>query len=107
MTTDTTPEAVERLAEWAAQHDMRATGDKVAATLRALAAERDAMRAELADANNTIVTFAAPHAVRYAKEFGLPKGHLHPVHYDILARAGARMDSFIRAALDALQEKKP
>jgi hypothetical protein len=27
-----------------------------------------------------------------------PENHLHPTHYDILARCGARMESFVRAA---------
>lgn len=33
---------------------------------------------------------------------GLPDGHLHPTHYDILARAGVRMDRFTRAEVPQL-----
>ena len=54
---------------------------------------------ELAEASQTIVAFAGPWAVAYAKERGLPEGHLHAVHFDILKKAGARMDSFTRAAI--------
>lgn len=57
------------------------------------------LAAELADANETIIAFSAPWAVTYARDYGLPDGHLHPTHYDILAKAGGRMDDFTRAAL--------
>jgi hypothetical protein len=104
MTTpDTTPEAVERLADaldsdyW----DRPFNKSPVAVMLRALAAENAALRAELADANHTIVAYVAIRAVHHAEDLGLPKGHLAPHHYDILQKAGARMDSFTRAALDA------
>jgi hypothetical protein len=60
-----------------------------------------ALRAELADANHTIVAYVAIRAVHHAEDLGLPKGHLAPHHYDILQKAGARMDSFTRAELDA------
>ena len=60
-----------------------------------------ALRAELVDANHTIVAYVAINAVEHAEGLGLPKGHLAPHHYDILQKAGARMDSFTRAALDA------
>jgi hypothetical protein len=73
----------------------------LADTLRALAAENAALRAELADANHTIAAYVAIQAVRDAEAWGLPKDHLLPHHYDILQKAGARMDSFTRAALDA------
>jgi len=102
MTADTSTGAVNTLAmelpeaQWRAPMIFRA-----ADTLRALAAERDAMRAELADANVTIVAFVSVHAVQAAKDLGLPDGHIAPHHYDILQKAGARMDSFTRAALDA------
>ena len=46
-----------------------------------------------------VVAFCAPWAVSYARDHGFPPGHLHPGHYDILRRAGARMDSFTRASL--------
>jgi hypothetical protein len=54
---------------------------------------------ENADLKQSVIAFCAPHAVRYAQDFGLPKDHLHPAHYDLLARCGARMNSFTRAAL--------
>jgi hypothetical protein len=67
----------------------------------ALRADNDRLRGELADANHTIVAYVAAQAVRHAEHCGLPNGHLVPHHYDILQKAGARMDSFTRAALDA------
>ncbi len=53
----------------------------------------------LREANETIVAFAGPWATQYARDFDLPPGHLHPTHYDILEKAGGRMDDFTRAAL--------
>ena len=46
-----------------------------------------------------VAAFCGPWAVTYAVEHGLPPGHLHPEHYDILARVGARMDDFKRAEM--------
>lgn len=69
--------------------------DKAADTITAL-------RAELAEARETIIAFAGPWATQYARDYGLPAGHLHPTHYDILAKAGARMDDFTRAALSSI-----
>jgi hypothetical protein len=43
-----------------------------------------------------VVAFCAPWAVEYADMHGMPKGHIHPAHYDVLAKAGARMDDFTR-----------
>lgn len=54
---------------------------------------------EIADLKQSVIAFCAPWAVTYARDFGLPKDHLHPVHYDILAKCGARMDAFTRASL--------
>ena len=102
MTTpDTTPEAVERHLDVSHNHEAGLIPVATRNMLRALAAERDALRAELADANHTIVAYVAIRAVHHAEDLGLPKGHLAPHHYDILQKAGARMDSFTRAALDA------
>lgn len=56
-----------------------------------------ALRKELDEAKGDIIAFAGPSAVSYALDHGMPDGHLHPVHYDILAKAGARMDDFTRA----------
>jgi hypothetical protein len=64
--------------------------------LRAQLAERDA---EIADLRTSVVAFGSAWAVDYAAKHGLPSGHLHPTHYDILRKAGARMDDFTRAAL--------
>lgn len=58
-----------------------------------------ALRKELDVANHTIIAFAGPCAAAYAREHGMPDGHLHPMHYDILAKADARMDDFTRADL--------
>lgn len=57
------------------------------------------LKAENADLKTSVVAFGAVHAVTYAKQWGLPDGHLHPHHYDILEKAGARMVDFTRAAL--------
>lgn len=74
-------------------------------------AERDAANAarlaaegEIADLKLSVIAFAAPHAVCWSAERGFPPGHLHPTHYDILAKAGARMDSFTRATLTPAPE---
>lgn len=58
-----------------------------------------ALREEIADLKMSVIAFGAPWAVSHAKNIGLADGELHPAHYDILARAGAQMDSFTRAAL--------
>lgn len=57
------------------------------------------LEAENARLRQDVIAFAGPWAANYAREHDLPKGHLHPDHYDILANAGARMDSWTRAAL--------
>lgn len=61
--------------------------------------EIERLRAEVADLKSNVVAFAGPWAAQYSRTFGLPKDHLHPAHYDLLERCGARMDSFKRAAL--------
>jgi hypothetical protein len=102
MTTpDTSTEYADRVCRAAPFADNVAGIPQMVDLIRALAAERDALRAELADANHTIVAYVAIQAVHHAEDLGLPKGHLAPHHYDILQKAGARMDSFTRAALDA------
>lgn len=75
-----------------AYHETAMLCDKAADTITKL-------RAEVAEANETIIAFAGPWAQQYGRGLGLPAGHLHPTHYDILAKAGARMDDFTRAAL--------
>lgn len=63
------------------------------------AAEITCLRAEVARLKAGVVAFGSIWAVEYARDYGFPPGHLHPTHYDILQNAGARMDSFTRAAL--------
>lgn len=65
----------------------------------ALAQEIARIKDENADLKTSVVAFGAVHAVAYAKQWGLPDGHLHPHHYDILEKAGARMVDFTRADL--------
>lgn len=60
-------------------------------------AERDRLAAELAEANCSVVAFGSLWAVQFAADHGYPRGHLQPQHYDILKKAGARMDGFTRA----------
>lgn len=57
------------------------------------------LRAENARLKSEVVAFCGPWAAQYARETGLEPGHLHPTHYDILEKAGARMANFTRAAL--------
>lgn len=44
-----------------------------------------------------LVGFLAVHAAQYAEDFKLDG--LHPVHYDLMEKYGARMDSFKRATV--------
>jgi hypothetical protein len=78
------------------------TADQLLSLQAALTAEKERgerLVEELADARLSVVAFAGPWAVQYAKDFGLNDGELHPAHYDLLRAAGARMDDFSRAAL--------
>jgi hypothetical protein len=43
-----------------------------------------------------VIAFGTPWATQYARDHGYPDGCLHATHYDILARAGARMVAFTR-----------
>ena len=73
--------------------------DAIAAIAAMESAENDALRAD-------VIAFCGPWAGQWAKDRDLPKGALHPVHYDILERAGARMADFTKAdpiALKALE----
>ncbi len=54
------------------------------------------LQAENADLKQSVIAFCAPWAVQYARDHELPSGNLWSVHYDILARCGARMDDFTR-----------
>ena len=60
-------------------------------------------RDELADLKRAVIAFAGPAAAQWAKDNELPANHLHPEHYDLLKRCGARMDDFIRG--EALAQK--
>lgn len=70
-----------------------------ATRLREAADALERAQRERDDLRLSVIAFAGPHAARYAQEFGLAPGELHPTHYDILESAGARMDDFRRAAL--------
>ena len=58
--------------------------------------EIERLRAENEDLKISVRAFGGPWAVSFAKNAGLPYGTMHPTHYDILAKAGARMDAFKR-----------
>lgn len=66
----------------------------MSAKLKARIAE---LEDELAEARLSVIAFAGPAAQSYARERGYPPGMLHPIHYDILAKAGARMVDLRRA----------
>lgn len=65
-------------------------------TIRNLERINAEQRAEIEDLRISVIAFGAPTMVEDARLHGLPKGHLWPSDYDILARAGARMDDFVR-----------
>ena len=54
---------------------------------------------EIEELRACVIAFGAPWATNYAADSGFPAGHLHPTHYDILARCGARMDGFVRGEI--------
>lgn len=56
----------------------------------------EALEAENADLKSSVIAFCAPWAVAYARDHGLPEGHLSPGHYDLLKACGARMVDFTR-----------
>jgi hypothetical protein len=53
---------------------------------------------EIEDLRISVISFGAPWMVKYAQDWCMPQGHLDPTHYDILKRAGARMDDFVRGS---------
>lgn len=59
--------------------------------IEALERERDELRMD-------VIAFAGPWAAEYGKMNGLGKDTLHPQHYDLLEKCGARMVEFTRAA---------
>ena len=54
---------------------------------------------ELDELRSCVVAFGAPSMVQWARDSGLPEGHLHPEHYDLLERCGARMVDFTRGEI--------
>jgi Lar family restriction alleviation protein len=81
----------EAIAAWNTRADDAALSEAIARAERA--------EAENDDLKLSVIAFCSPWAVEHAKKLGLHDRHLHPTHYDILARAGARMDDFTRADL--------
>lgn len=93
--TQTTAEAIARLVRW---RDVGDGPDTYCAGGFQFGHDvRDAL-AEIEDLRTSVIAFGAPWAVKYAEDWGLPPKHLDPRHYDILKRAGARMDDFIRGS---------
>ncbi len=74
-------------------------GPEAATAIRSLQARCAEVVVESADLKLSVVTFCAPYAIRYAGDYGLPSGHLHSTHYDLLEKCGARMDDFTRDTL--------
>jgi hypothetical protein len=83
---------------WATQ-PRNPDGEEAAAAIEADAARIAELEAENADLKLSVIAFAGPWADRHAREFDLPPNHLHPTHYDLLAKCGARMNDFVRATL--------
>lgn len=80
------------------------TGMQVMARHRTThAGEVERLREEIADLKSSVIAFGAPWASQYAREFDIPPNHIHSTHYDILEKAGARMDSFVRHDPQALE----
>lgn len=53
--------------------------------------------AEIEDLRISVIAFGVIAATERSRLYGLPNGHLMPVHYDALQRAGARMTDYVRA----------
>jgi len=84
--------------------DLRSYGPRQP-LMRQAADEIDRMRAEIEDLRCSVIAFGGPAMNEWARLHELPKGHLFASHYDILARAGARMDSFTRH--EVADQRKP
>lgn len=54
---------------------------------------------------NELIGFLAIWAVQFAKDYGL--NGLHPTHYDLMVKHGARMDDFKRATNAHLPNPEP
>ena len=94
----------EQAAQWTSLLERLANAEQTDDAIPLLGEAHDALKAllaEIADLRSSVLAFAASAAVEHARAHGLPAGHLHPTHYDILARAGGRMTSFVRAELPA------
>ena len=97
----------EQSLDWIDAHGPQAHADR-ATLLRLLSEERDRrveVEAEVADLKQTVIAFAGPAAARYALDAGFAKGELHPTHYDVLARCGARMVDFKRGEVSRATNK--
>ena len=64
----------------------------------------EAQEKEIERLKADVIAFGALWATQYARSLGLPEGHLHPKHYDLLQKAGARMKSFVRADEAAIRK---
>lgn len=64
-------------------------------------ADVQALVREIDDLRVSVIAFGGPWAVKYAEANKFPTKHLAPSHYDILKRAGARMDDFIRGSVES------
>ena len=53
--------------------------------------------AQIEEWRSSTVAFCAVWAAQHADAMGRPSGVIDAAHYDILQRAGARMDAFTRA----------
>lgn len=73
--------------------------EPLAHELSRLQARVKELEIENSDLKTSVVAFAGPWAAVYATLHGLGKNELHPVHYDLLKKCGARMVEFRRAAV--------
>jgi len=100
MPKDDTQEIILRLRHayaTASNDDMSKPGtQKRARHCERLAAISDAIN-EIESLRQGVVTFCVLWATTYARERGLPNGHLDSAHYDLLKSCGARMVAFTRA----------
>lgn len=64
----------------------------------------EAQEKEIERLTADVIAFGALWATQHARSLGLPEGHLHPKHYDLLQKAGARMKSFVRADEAAIRK---
>lgn len=78
---------------------MCVTCGKIGGTCRWTDDAEACMRKQLDELRTDVIAFCAPWAASYAADHGFPPNHLHPTHYDILAKCGARMTSFVRGEI--------